>query len=63
MTRKVHAAAFLTTTGDQYIPLDTPSMPGIDEWLIKKEEALAVAESEDVVEIILSQHYGPVFFG
>jgi|GEM_PF-4615590 len=37
MVQKVQATAFRTVGGSR-VPLNTPSVPGIDEQLIEKEE-------------------------
>lgn len=43
--RKLHATAFLTVR-DQYVPLNTPSTPGIDEQLIEEEEKDALTSPD-----------------
>ncbi len=49
-TREPRATAFLTTTGTR-IPINTPSVPGIDEELIEAEE-LCESDDNDEIEAI-----------
>jgi len=64
MTLRMQATAFWTIVGDRHIPINMPSMPGIDDQLIAEEESLEVAKNDEEIEVILYQRYKqPIFFG